>query len=73
MLGPSLSVWVWLGSRRLLARSARSAYKPIIPPGATGVEIPTVVLRYLKNPQCGCVSVGNTSDGLFDKIVKALR
>jgi hypothetical protein len=56
-----------------LARSARSAYKPIIPPGATGVEIPSVVLRYLKNPQCGAASVGNTPDGLFEEIVEALR
>jgi hypothetical protein len=56
-----------------LARSARSAYKPIIPPGVTGVEMPTVVLRYLKNPQCGCVSVGNTPEGLFEEIVEELR
>jgi hypothetical protein len=30
-------------------------------------------IPYLKNPQCGAVSVGNTPDGLFDEIVKALR
>jgi hypothetical protein len=54
-----------LGQKLIVGMRARKMWAKVDPRFG---KIP-----YLKNPQCGAVSVGNTPDGLFDAIVEALR
>jgi hypothetical protein len=54
-----------LGKKLVVGLRAKKMWAKVDPQFA---KIP-----YLKNPQCGAVSVGNTPDGLFDAIVQALR